>query len=179
MLDTIQLVAGIGLWPISLLLLLLVLLQGGAGDVSSSFGGGGQLDSTLGVGASRKMSKITGLLVALFMGAVIILAVPGDQTLGERFGGDVEEGATMTPAPDDEMAPAVEPTQPPAPVPAAGTEEETPDTVTGSQPATDDSAEAADDPAEETADEAEPATDPADAADTESDAPAAGLKIED
>lgn len=54
----------------------LILLQGGAGDLSSSFGGGGALDSTLGVGAGRKMSKLTGWLGFAFLAIVTVLAMP-------------------------------------------------------------------------------------------------------
>ena len=70
------------LYFLSPLLIILILLQGGAGDVSSSFGGGGQLDSALGVGANRKMAKLTAVLVIIFMVAVLIAAIPRDDSLG-------------------------------------------------------------------------------------------------
>ncbi len=69
-----------------LFLIGLILLQGGAGDISSAFGGGGQLDSTLGVGAGRKMSKITGWLSALFMAIVLILSVQHAGDFGHAAG---------------------------------------------------------------------------------------------
>jgi protein translocase SecG subunit len=70
------------MWPLCLFIIGLILLQGGAGDLSSAFGGGGQLDSTLGVGASRKMSKLTAWLAAAFLGAVIFLARPQASSVG-------------------------------------------------------------------------------------------------
>lgn len=60
----------------------LILLQGGAGDLSSAFGGGGMLDSTLGVGASRKMAKVTGWLTAIFFALVLVLAIPHKGSFG-------------------------------------------------------------------------------------------------
>ena len=86
MLDSLQMISFISIWPCAFILLVLILLQGGAGDVSSSFGGGGKLDSTLGVGASAKMSKITGVLVALFLAFVVVLAVPTDSSLSDSLG---------------------------------------------------------------------------------------------
>ena len=74
------------LLPLCLFLIGLILLQGGAGDISSAFGGGGQLDSTLGVGAGRKMSKITGWLAGLFLVIVLILSVPNPNDLGKAAG---------------------------------------------------------------------------------------------
>ncbi|NRA36565.1 MAG: preprotein translocase subunit SecG [Planctomycetes bacterium] len=84
MIEFIQMMQDAGIiiiWPISLILLLLILLQGGAGDISSSFGGGGQLDSSLGVGAASKISKVTGWLVALFLILVVILSINPDGKL--------------------------------------------------------------------------------------------------
>ncbi|MBA2482749.1 MAG: preprotein translocase subunit SecG [Planctomycetes bacterium] len=76
MIETITFTFHILLWPLCALIVGLILLQGGAGDISSAFGGGGQLDSTLGVGAGRKMSKLTGWLSAIFLAMVIFLAIP-------------------------------------------------------------------------------------------------------
>jgi protein translocase SecG subunit len=70
------------LWPLCLAIIGLILLQGGAGDISSAFGGGGQLDSTLGVGAGRKMAKLTGWLSAIFLAMVTFLAIPHKGSLG-------------------------------------------------------------------------------------------------
>jgi protein translocase SecG subunit len=64
----------------------LILLQGGAGDLSSAFGGGGQLDSALGVGAGRKMSKLTGWLGVSFLAIVTLLAIPSKTDLRELAG---------------------------------------------------------------------------------------------
>ena len=96
------------LLPLCLILIGLILLQGGAGDISSAFGGGGQLDSTLGVGAGRKMSKITGWLAGLFLVIVLILSVPNPNNLKEAAGA----AKSVTP-PIDSTAP---PTPPGAPV---------------------------------------------------------------
>jgi protein translocase SecG subunit len=78
----VQLVLQYGLFVICPFIIILVLLQGGAGDVSSSFGGGGQLDSTLGVGANRKLAKITVGLIVLFMGTVLVIQYHKNQKLG-------------------------------------------------------------------------------------------------
>lgn len=127
------------LWIVCPLLIGLILLQGGAGDISSAFGGGGSLDSTLGVGAGRKMSKITAWLAAFFFIAVTILAIPREGSLsraaGERKIKEVPTApapsvttppiqvtpappATPTMAPPSIPAPAPAPTTPPAPVQA-------------------------------------------------------------
>jgi len=74
--DTLIFTLHILLWPLCIVIVTLILLQGGAGDIASAFGGGGQLDSTLGVGASRKMAKLTGWLAAIFAVVVIFLAIP-------------------------------------------------------------------------------------------------------
>jgi protein translocase SecG subunit len=75
--ESIQFAALIGIWFLCPVLIALILLQGG-GDVGSAFGGGGQLDSSLGVGAVRKISKITGWLSLLFMLCVVLVAIRGD-----------------------------------------------------------------------------------------------------
>lgn len=105
------------LLPLCLFLIGLILLQGGAGDISSAFGGGGQLDSTLGVGAGRKMSKITGWLAGLFLVIVLILSVPNPNDLSKAAGA----AKTVTP-PIDSTTPPAPPGAPvieQAPVPAA------------------------------------------------------------
>ncbi|MBA3708180.1 MAG: preprotein translocase subunit SecG [Planctomycetes bacterium] len=76
MIETLTFTLHILLWPLCVVIVGLILLQGGAGDISSAFGGGGQLDSTLGVGAGRKMAKLTGWLAAIFMATVVFLAIP-------------------------------------------------------------------------------------------------------
>ncbi len=80
--DDLRFALAILIWPLCVMIIVLILLQGGAGDLSSAFGGGGQLDSTLGVGASRKMSKLTAWLAGLFVISVIILVVPHRGSLG-------------------------------------------------------------------------------------------------
>jgi protein translocase SecG subunit len=84
---TTTLILVILLWPLCLFIIGMILLQGGAGDLSSSFGGGGQLDSTLGVGAGRKMSKITGWLGGAFLLIVTILSIHHDGDLDAAAGG--------------------------------------------------------------------------------------------
>ena len=74
--DTLIFALHLLLWPLCVLIIILILLQGGAGDISSAFGGGGQLDSTLGVGAHRKMAKLTSYLALIFAIAIVILAIP-------------------------------------------------------------------------------------------------------
>lgn len=76
MLESLNFTFIILLWPLCLFLIGMILLQGGAGDLSSAFGGGGQLDSTLGVGAGRKMSKVTGWMALAFLVIVAVLAIP-------------------------------------------------------------------------------------------------------
>lgn len=71
------------LWPLCLGIVGLILLQGGAGDLSSAFGGGGVLDSTLGVGASKKMAKVTGWMAAFFFASVLFLAIPHKGGVGK------------------------------------------------------------------------------------------------
>lgn len=99
------------LLPLCLFLIGLILLQGGAGDISSAFGGGGQLDSTLGVGAGRKMSKITGWLAGLFLVIVLILSVPNPNDLGKAAGA----AKSVTP-PIDATKPLGPPVPPSTPV---------------------------------------------------------------
>lgn len=69
------------MWIVCPLIIGLVLLQGAAGDISSAFGGGGMLDSTLGVGAHRKMAKFTGILAGVFFIMVLVLAYTGKSSL--------------------------------------------------------------------------------------------------
>lgn len=81
--ETVTLVVQVILWFICPAIVGLILLQGGAGDISSAFGGGGMLDSTLGVGASRKMAKITGWLAAILFLAILFLAIPRKGSFGK------------------------------------------------------------------------------------------------
>ncbi len=80
--ETFVFVLSVLLWPLSIILIGLILLQGGAGDLSSAFGGGGQLDSALGVGAGRKMSRLTAWMGAAFLTIVTILAVHRSPDIG-------------------------------------------------------------------------------------------------
>ncbi|MFM2091652.1 MAG: hypothetical protein RLZZ127_2141, partial [Planctomycetota bacterium] len=80
--DLIVTILHFAVWPLCLTMVGLILLQGGSGDVSSAFGGGGQLDTTLGVGASRKMAKLTGVLAGVFFLVVIVLAIPRTRSFG-------------------------------------------------------------------------------------------------
>jgi protein translocase SecG subunit len=83
---TFALVLFLLLIPLCLALVGLILLQGGAGDISSAFGGGGQLDSTLGVGAGRKMSKITGWMAGTFFVIVLLLSIQHAGDFGKAAG---------------------------------------------------------------------------------------------
>jgi protein translocase SecG subunit len=74
--DTIIFSLHIVLWPLCIMCITLILLQGGAGDISSAFGGGGQLDSTLGVGASRKTARLTSWIAGAIALVVIVLDIP-------------------------------------------------------------------------------------------------------
>ncbi len=117
------------IWPLCLVIIGLVLLQGGTGDVSSAFGGGGQLDTTLGVGASRKMAKLTGWLAVIFFLIVIVLALPHQKTSLAGFTTDAaKERAKAPPAATapatpraapaaTAVAPRIEPTSAPATAP--------------------------------------------------------------
>ena len=91
MYETIYLLAEVLIWVLCPILIGLILLQGGAGDISSAFGGGGQLDSTLGVGASRKMAKVTGWLGLIFMILVLFLAIPYKGAITDKPGATVAE----------------------------------------------------------------------------------------
>ena len=102
-LEILQDLSQILIWVLGIIIIGLVLLQGGAGDVSSAFGGGGQLDSALGVGANRKLAKITGMLSFLFVVMIVILAMPreGDFTASEAAvatGGESTEAASAVEA---------------------------------------------------------------------------------
>ena len=110
---TLTLVLFIMLLPLCLFLIGLILLQGGAGDISSAFGGGGQLDSTLGVGAGRKMSKITGWLAGLFLVIVLVLSIPNSNDILKAAGGSKPASATLTTDPTAPKSPVIE--QPAAP----------------------------------------------------------------
>ena len=105
--EHLTLILNLGLWPLCLAMIGLILLQGGAGDISSAFGGGGMLDSTLGVGASKKMAKVTGWLAAVFFVVIVFLAIP-------------HKGSLVAPAPAPAAAPAANGVAAvPAAVPAA------------------------------------------------------------
>ena len=105
------------IWFLCPALIGLILLQGGAGDISSAFGGGGQLDSTLGVGASSKMAKITGWLAAFLFIFVLVLAIPHKGNFGKAIPASATPAAGPAPA---AMAPALAPAAPvPAPLPRA------------------------------------------------------------
>ena len=92
MIESIILLLQVLLWPLCLGIVGLILLQGGAGDLSSAFGGGGALDSTLGVGASKKMAKVTGWLAGLFFAFVLFLAIPNKGGLGLAAKSDTGSG---------------------------------------------------------------------------------------
>lgn len=110
---TFALVLFILLIPLCLALVGLILLQGGAGDISSAFGGGGQLDSTLGVGAGRKMSKITGWMAGSFFVIVLLLSI--------QHAGDFGKAAGAAPA-KLSTDPMVPPMLAPPPTPAPPTQ---------------------------------------------------------
>ena len=96
-------------WFVAIPLVVLILLQGGSGDLSSSFGGGGQLDSTLGVGASRKWAKSL-VLAILFLALVILMGVQIDD-IGEPIMSTDSasvEADDVQPASVTELAPAPE-----------------------------------------------------------------------
>ena len=101
---TTTLILVILLWPLCLFIIGLILLQGGAGDISSAFGGGGQLDSTLGVGAGRKMSKLTAWLAGAFLLVVLMLSLHSKVDLGKYAGSPV---ATPPATPASPKAPVV------------------------------------------------------------------------
>ncbi len=110
MLETVQFAAWVAIWFLCPILIGLVLIQGGGGDMGSAFGGGGsQLDSSLGVGAVRKISKITAWLVLIFMAAVILVAIRGE---GEDLDQLVKQPAVVSdddvPVMTDAEAPAAE-----------------------------------------------------------------------
>lgn len=146
--ETFLFVIQVALWPLSLVLIGLILLQGGAGDLSSAFGGGGQLDSTLGVGAHRRLSKITGWLTAAFFLMVLVLAIPrtGNAAFGVAKPGTPAAVTTAQPpipvsaAPGPAAAPAaaVAPAAPTAPVivPAPAAPEAAPVAVPAPAPVT-------------------------------------------
>lgn len=118
MIESIILLLQVLLWPLCLGIVGLILLQGGAGDLSSAFGGGGALDSTLGVGASKKMAKVTGWMAGLFFAFVLFLAIPNKGGLGSPSKPDTKNTATTSvnaaaSAPAPGTAPtAVKPAQP-------------------------------------------------------------------
>lgn len=112
--ETVVFVTHILMWILCPTIIGLVLLQGAAGDISSAFGGGGMLDSTLGVGAHRKMAQVTGALAFLFFVMVLILAYPHRDSFRNKVPAAPAQTApaTSTPAPP-QGAPAA--AQAPAP----------------------------------------------------------------
>lgn len=121
MIESIILLLQVLLWPLCLGIVGLILLQGGAGDLSSAFGGGGALDSTLGVGASKKMAKVTGWMAGFFFAFVLFLAIPNKGSLGgasEVRGSTTSANAAAVSAPAAGTAPAPVASAPVA-VPAA------------------------------------------------------------
>ncbi len=116
MFPTLILTAKILLWPIGIAIIGLILLQGGAGDISSAFGGGGQLDSTLGVGAGRKMARLTGYLAAGFILIVLFLAIRHSGSLLTPTNGLAgSHGPIMTAPPTPGATPPATVTQPATP----------------------------------------------------------------
>ncbi len=121
--------SGILIWFVCLIALVLILLQGGAGDISSAFGGGGQLDSSLGVGAHQKISKVTGWFVAIFLVLVVILSIPikgelgaGETPVPDKTEKTMDEDADDVPVIDDGSEEPGNQTQPDADNSDAGAE---------------------------------------------------------
>ena len=110
MLEVLQDLSQILIWVLGIIIIGLVLLQGGTGDVSSAFGGGGQLDGALGVGANKKLAKITGALSLLFVVMIVILAMPreGDFTESEVIVPVSEPAPSTEPAPTVNLVPEAE-----------------------------------------------------------------------
>lgn len=106
MIESIILLLQVLLWPLCLGIVGLILLQGGAGDLSSAFGGGGALDSTLGVGASKKMAKVTGWMAGFFFAFVLFLAIPNKGGLGSALKPE-EKGSAGTSVKAGESNPVV------------------------------------------------------------------------
>jgi protein translocase SecG subunit len=98
--------------PAGLLLILLILVQGGSGDMSSTFGGS-QLDGTLGVGANKKLARLTGWMAFAFIVAVLMLAIPnrGDSAILRNIASEASATAAATQPAERAPAPAPEPTQ--------------------------------------------------------------------
>ncbi|MFW5829365.1 MAG: preprotein translocase subunit SecG [Planctomycetota bacterium] len=164
MFETVQFAAWVAVWFLCPILVGLVLIQGGNSDMGSAFGGGSQLDSSLGVGAVRKISKITAWLVLIFMACVILVAIRTGETDLQQLAGDepVEEPLqSMTAAPDDApvmVDPEAEGDTVELPVEAGSADEVPVDDVE-----TDAAAEEADDVAPAEADDPTAAEEPADA----------------
>jgi len=105
--EMLQSILTVLIWFLCFPLVALILLQGGAGDLSSTFGGGGQLDSSLGVGASRKMGKLTGGLSVFFLLCVLVLAIPDRGSIAAYEGDDATGGGAdpvMTPPAGEQPA---------------------------------------------------------------------------
>ena len=126
MLEVLQDISQIMIYVVGIIVIGLVLLQGGAGDVGSAFGGGGQLDGTLGVGANKKLAKLTAWLSLLFVVMIVILAMKPSEGFTEGAAGTdagdetevvvpgTEPEATIVPIPADEGSAEPTPTPPPA-----------------------------------------------------------------
>lgn len=116
--ENLILIVQVLLWFLCPAIIGMILLQGGAGDISSAFGGGGQLDSTLGVGASKKMAKITGWLAAILFAFILLLAIPHKGSYGKALapGGGASAGAVPAAMGPAEGQPQVSRPEPAAPV---------------------------------------------------------------
>ena len=103
--DTLIFSLHIVLWPLCIMCITLILLQGGAGDISSAFGGGGQLDSTLGVGASRKTARLTSWIAGAIALVVIVLDIPHHDSLAAPGGKPPGAPAHQAPAAPNQGGP--------------------------------------------------------------------------
>ncbi len=124
--EHLSLILNLSLWPLCLGMIGLILLQGGAGDISSAFGGGGMLDSTLGVGASKKMAKVTGWMAAAFFLIVIFLAIPHKGSFNAPAATEASAPAAALSVAPVAPAPTASAVAAPAPAPAAPVAPEAP-----------------------------------------------------
>lgn len=95
--ETVQFVLSVVIWFLCPILVMLILIQGGSGDLSSTFGGGGQLDASLGVGAQRKMGRVTTALSVVFLIMVLILAIPLEKGLAVETDAPAAEAEAAVP----------------------------------------------------------------------------------
>ena len=116
--ETVVFVLSIMIWFLCPVIIGLILLQGAAGDISSAFGGGGQLDSTLGVGAHRKMSKVTGFLAGVFFIMILVLAYQHRGSLRNAPVKPAQPAVNQPAAPAPAKPEVKAPAQPEAAVPA-------------------------------------------------------------